>query len=135
MKYLFLLITIAFSSINENQSKMLPVNDHAELMKEWKVIKMKGLEKLNTSPTMVFQEKDSKLGGFAGCNNYFSTYTLSGSTLSFGNTGTTRKMCPDMSSENIFLSLLPKIARYELVKKELYLYDQKDEILIIAFAN
>lgn len=135
MKYLFLLITIAFSSINENQSTMLPVNDHAELMKEWKVIKMKGLEKLNTSPTMVFQEKDSKLGGFAGCNNYFSTYTLSGSTLSFGNTGTTRKMCPDMSSENIFLSLLPKIARYELVKKELYLYDQKDEILIIAFAN
>jgi len=133
MKYLFLIIALAFTSISENPLNM-PVNDHAELMKEWKVIKMKGVEKLSTSPTMVFQEKDSKLGGFAGCNNYFSTYTLSGNTLSFRNTGTTRKMCPDMSSENTFLNLLPKIARYEVVKKELYLYDVKDELLITAFS-
>ena len=135
MKYLFLLITLAFSSINENQSNIFPVNDHTELMKEWKVIKMKGLEKLNTSPTMVFQEKDSKLGGFAGCNNYFSTYTLTGNNISFGNTGTTRKMCPDMSSEDTFLNLLTMVARYEVVKKELYLYDPKDEVLILAFTE
>lgn len=104
-------------------------------MKEWTVIKIKGLEKLSSSPTIAFQVEDSKVGGFAGCNNYFSTYTISENTLSFGNTGSTRKMCPDMSVEDTFLRLLPKIARYEIVKKELYLYDQTDEILITAISQ
>ena len=73
--------------------------------------------------------------GFAGCNNYFSTYNLSGNNLSFGNTGSTRKLCPDMTVENAFLNLLPQIARYEIVKKELYLYDQTDQTLITAISQ
>ena len=135
MKYLFLLITFVCTSMNEYESNKISVTDGSELMKEWKVIKMKGLEKLNSSPTMVFEEEDAKVGGFAGCNRYFSTFTFSGNTLSFGNTGATRKMCQDMSVEDTFLNLLPKIARYEIVKKELYLYDQKDELLITAFSE
>ena len=128
MKYLLFVLTLALTTMN-------PDKEGSELMKEWKVIKIKGVEKLSSSPTIEFQKEDSKAGGFAGCNNYFSTYKLSGNTLSFGNTGSTRKMCPDMSVENAFLSLLPRIARYEIVKKELYLYDQTDEILITAISQ
>ena len=122
MKYLLFVLTLALTTMN-------PDKEGSELMKEWKVIKIKGVEKLSSSPTIEFQKEDSKAGGFAGCNNYFSTYKL------FGNTGSTRKMCPDMSVENAFLSLLPRIARYEIVKKELYLYDQTDEILITAISQ
>lgn len=127
MKYLFLFLTLAFTTMNTE-------TEVSELMTEWKVIKIEGFENLSASPTMVFQKEDSKVGGFAGCNNYFSTYSLSGNQLSFENTGSTRKMCPDMSVENVFLSILPKIARYEIVKKELYLYDQKDQLLITAIS-
>ena len=131
MKYLFLFITLTFVSMNPDSKS----SGNSELMKEWTVIKIKGLEKLSSSPTIVFQEEDSKVGGFAGCNNYFSTYTISDNTLSFGNTGSTRKMCPDMSVEDAFLRLLPKIARYEIVKKELYLYNQTDELLIVGISK
>ena len=98
-----------------------------DLLKEWTVIKIKGLEQLSASPTMIFEKEDSKVSGFAGCNNYFSTYTISGNALNFGPAGATRKLCPDMSVEDVFFKNLPNIARFEIVKKELYLYDQNDE--------
>jgi len=40
-----------------------------------------------------------------------------------------------MSVEDVFFKNLPNIARFEIVKKELYLYDQKDELLIIAISK
>lgn len=106
----------------------------SELMKEWKVLKLKGLEQIASAPTLIFHEEDNRLSGFAGCNNYFSTYTISGVEIKFDKTGSTRKLCPDMSVENVFLKLLPEVARYEIVKKELYLYDKNDEVLILAMS-
>jgi heat shock protein HslJ len=109
------------------------IND--DLVKEWTVIKIKGLEQLSSSPTMIFEKEDTKVAGFAGCNNYFSTYKVSGNELSFGPAGATRKLCPDMSVEDSFFKNLPNIARFEIVKKELYLYDQNDELLILAISQ
>lgn len=119
----------------KNVISKTPSVDQSDLLKEWTVIKMKGLDNLSSSPTLLFQEDALTIAGFAGCNNYFSSFILSNNTLSFENTGSTRKMCPDMTVETVFLNLLPKVARYEIVKKELYLYDQKDELLITAFSN
>jgi len=109
-------------------------DQNTELMKEWKVLKLKGLEQITSAPTLLFHEKDSRLSGFAGCNNYFSTYAISGAEIKFDKTGSTRKLCPDMSVEDIFFKLLPEVARFEVVKKELYLYDKNDEVLIIAMS-
>ena len=106
-----------------------------DLLKEWTVIKIKGLEQLSSSPTMIFEKEDTKVSGFAGCNNYFSTYTISANALTFGPAGATRKLCPDMSVEDVFFKNLPNIARFEIVKKELYLYDQNDELLILAISQ
>lgn len=119
----------------KNVISKIPSMDNAELFKEWTVIKIKGLEQLSSSPTMTFEKEDPKVSGFAGCNNYFSSYEISENTLSFGPAGATRKLCPDMSVEDSFLKQLPNIARFEIVKKELYLYDQNDELLILAISQ
>ena len=115
-------------------SKIPTLND-SDLIKEWTVIKIKGLEQLSNSPTMIFEKEDSKVAGFAGCNNYFATYNVSGNALSFGPAGATRKLCPDMSVEDVFFKNLPYISRFEIIKKELYLYDQNDELLILAISQ
>jgi heat shock protein HslJ len=53
-------------------------------------------------------EADGKLGGFAGCNRFFGSYELSGSTISIGPLGATRKGCasPIMSFELSFMEAL-----------------------------
>jgi len=146
MKYILILITLAFASHqqpsktlivgehDENITRKSPAQNHSELFKEWKILKINGIEQLNSPPTMSFEKEDSKVNGFAGCNNYFATFKISKNELSLGPAGTTRKLCPDMSVEDAFLRLLPKISRYEIVKKELYLYGQADELLIVAFS-
>ncbi len=119
----------------KNIVSKIPTPVNSELFKEWTVIKVKGLEQLGASPTMIFEKEDAKVTGFAGCNNYFSTYKISGNTLNFGPAGATRMLCPDMSVEDVFLKHLPNIARFEIVKKELYLYDQNDELLVLAISQ
>ena len=119
----------------KNIISKIPTINQSDLLKEWTVIKIKGLEELNSSPTMNFEKEDTKVAGFAGCNNYFSTYKVSGNALNLGPAGATRKLCPDMSVEDLFFQNLPKIARFEIVKKELYLYDQNDDLLILAISQ
>lgn len=112
-----------------------PSDSDVGLYKKWTVIKLKDLDQLSSSPSLMFEKEASKVTGFAGCNNYFSTYTLSANALSFSNTGATRKLCEDMSVEDSFLKLLPQVARFEIIKKELYLYDINDELLIVGFSQ
>ncbi|MEL4456619.1 DUF4377 domain-containing protein [Lutimonas vermicola] len=119
----------------KNIISKIPTLYDSDLIKEWTVIKIKGLEQLSNSPTMIFEKKDAKVAGFAGCNNYFATYNVSGNALSFGPAGATRKLCPDMSVEDVFFKNLPNISRFEIVKKELYLYDKNDELLILAISQ
>ena len=112
-----------------------PSNSSEGLYKKWTVIKLKNLDQLSSSPTLSFEKEEAKVAGFAGCNNYFSTYKLSANALTFSNTGATRKLCEDMSVEDSFLKLLPQVARFEIIKKELYLYDINDELLIVGFSQ
>lgn len=119
----------------KNIISKVPSMDNAELFKQWTVIKIQGLENLSSSPTMTFEKEGTKVSGFSGCNNYFSSYEISKNALRFGPAGATRKLCPDMSVEDTFLNQLPNIARFEIIKKELYLYDQNDELLILAISQ
>jgi heat shock protein HslJ len=109
--------------------------ENSDLMKSWTVIKITGVDQLTTQPTFNFEEKDSKVSGFAGCNNYFSTYTIKANALSFAQIGATRKLCENMIVEDTFLKTLESVVRFEIVKKELHLFDINDELLIMAITE
>ena len=106
-----------------------------ELLGKWKVIRMDGLETIEINPTFEFMEDENRVAGFAGCNNYFSSYTVSGNELRMGVAGATRKMCPDMSVEDTFLKHLEKIASYKIVNNELHLFDEQDKLLYAAVSE
>ncbi len=59
----------------------------------------------NKIPTMEITA-DGKVSGNAGCNNYHATYTLDGSTLTFGPVMSTKMACPGLQGEQLFTSLL-----------------------------
>ena len=109
-------------------------NEADPLLGNWKVITLDGLEKVSINPTIKFDKTETKVSGFAGCNNYFSSYKIKNHELTFGPAGATKKMCADMTVEDHFFKLLPQIARYEVIKSELYLYDANDRLLILAIS-
>ncbi|MEE9100596.1 META domain-containing protein [Pseudomonas nitroreducens] len=53
--------------------------------------------------------------GSAGCNHWFASYTLEGDKLTFGQPGSTRKMCAEalMEQEGRFLQMLHDVQRWD----------------------
>jgi len=71
--------------------------------------------------------------GSAGCNNYFGSYTQSGSTLSIGPLGSTRMNCPGqgiMQQENTCLASLGRTAGFTISGNRLSLADMQGATLL-----
>ena len=65
-----------------------------------------------------FNLKKNRLYGNTGCNNLVGGIQADPAkgTMSFGQTGSTRMMCPDMDTEQKVLGAMGKVARYEIPK-------------------
>ena len=68
---------------------------------------------LNDTQLTIAFAADGRVTGSAGCNNFMGTYSVSGSSLTFGPAATTRKMCAQpgvMEQEQQFLKALESVA-------------------------
>ena len=68
-----------------------------------------------TTITAVFE--DGNVSGSAGCNNYFASYSVDGSSLTVQQGGSTMMACPEpiMQQEADYLSVLATAASYQIV--------------------
>lgn len=66
-------------------------------------------------PTLKLTPADFRATGFAGCNRYFATYSLSGDSLKFESPGATKMFCAASDSlERAFLGMLPEVTTYQV---------------------
>lgn len=68
---------------------------------------------------------DGTASGFGGCNQFTTSYTLSGSALSFAVPASTAMACgdPAMAFESVYLGALPTVASYTITDDTLELLD------------
>ncbi len=89
---------------------------------------------INGSTVTVNFDVDGKLTGKAGCNSYFTSYTIDGETISIGLVGATRMACgaPEgiMDQEVRFFEALGQVSNYELVGDELSLLSSDGAYLL-----
>lgn len=89
----------------------------------WRVVSIGGedVPQTDTPPTIRFAETDA--GGSTGCNTWRGGYTLTGETLTFEATATTRMACPEeiMALEQRFMDALSEVDRPALNGEELRL--------------
>lgn len=78
--------------------------------------------------------KDGQIGGSAGCNRYFSSYQVDGTSLVLDMIGSTRMACDEAHNqrESEFLQALENVTGYRLldIDKTLELFDKNGEPLI-----
>jgi heat shock protein HslJ len=75
---------------------------------------------------------DGTLSGFAGCNNYSTTYQAITSTLKISPTiATTKKICPEpvMQQETAYLASLPTAATFKIQSNRLELRDARGAMI------
>ena len=72
---------------------------------------------------------DDQVGGYAGCNQFTGSVTVSGDGLSFGPIATTRRMCPDvMQQEDAFLQALESAHRFSISGEDLAIENANGEV-------
>lgn len=109
------------SSRNDNPTHNTTDADGEIVNKYWKLITLEGqpvtmAENQEREVFFTMKTADNKVTGFAGCNNFFGTYTLDkGWRVRFSQMGSTMMACPDLKwSESEFLKVFELTDNYTL---------------------
>lgn len=109
-----------------------------ELSGSWSLVSLDG-EPLIPGTTITANFNSGQVTGAAGCNQYFASYSVAGTTLAIGGAGSTKMYCTSpegvIEQEGLFLSLLQKASRYSLDEGKLVIRDVSgSSILVFASA-
>jgi len=86
----------------------------------WKLVEIMGKPVLHPEgrmpANMLLSADGNRASGNAGCNSFFSTYTLDEANghISFEQAGSTKMACADMSTEEAFHKALAQVGNYTL---------------------
>jgi heat shock protein HslJ len=99
---------------------------------EWKLQQINGedVSTLLKPITLNFNSAENGISGYAGCNRYFSTYTIHDTTLKFTAIGSTKMFCENgMAIEEKFILTLAGIESFKIEGGKLTLFDNGREVL------
>ncbi len=84
--------------------------------------------------TLLLTDISARVSGFAGCNQFSGSYTLSGSTLAFGPLAMTRMACTDGTVlERSYTMALEQTTTFKATAKRLEL--RKGSVLLATFTR
>jgi heat shock protein HslJ len=90
----------------------------------------------NAKPTVTFNSTTGQVSGMSGCNNFTGTFSMDGNKLKFAEgMALTRKMCPDMTGENVFMETLKKVNTYSVTEQGKTLNLIMGDIAVMRFAR
>jgi heat shock protein HslJ len=130
--FIALCIVVVACSVQKNSAVLaqIPVEG------AWTLQTLNGstISTLKRPITISFSEADKRVTGYAGCNQYFSSYTLNGSSIRFTAPGRTKMYCNEtMDLEEKFILTLADV---EVIKSEPNkLIFLKGETVLLEFAK
>ncbi|VXB16420.1 conserved hypothetical protein [Flavobacterium sp. 9R] len=73
---------------------------------------------LRVKPSITINSYENRIGGVTGCNNFTGKCTIDGNKIMIADAlAATRKMCPDMAGEQLFLETLKKVNAYSVTNQ------------------
>lgn len=130
----FLTVMLAVSSCRSVE-KALPLSS---ISGEWTIIEINGAKVVTGEngivPFIVFDTKTGRISGNSGCNRMMGSFDLNaeaGSLLISG-MGSTRMMCPDMTTERNVLNALKQVKSYRKAGEgTMYLCNEKNRPVML----
>ncbi len=115
--------------IDKSHTESAPLDYSEQIVgKYWKLIELEGRPVTMTEDQqreihIKLSAEQSRVSGFAGCNNFFGTYAFEkGMKIKFTELATTMMACPDLEvNEQAFLEVLNLTNNYTLYKDTLQL--------------
>ena len=131
MKYLSVLL-IVFISMNCSP-KLSP--DSSWGNQRWVLIELKGVpvqqSETRRDAYINFEVGEKRFTGNGGCNQISGNYILEKTNIHFTEVTSTKMSCSDIEFENVFVSTLSSINRYEVKGNDLLLKRNREVMLVM----
>ena len=100
---------------------------------KWELVSLSGSAPIQGTSLTLFFSTDGQAGGNAGCNTYGGSYTVKGSSLTFGSMMSTMMACEPaiMEQEQAYLKALAETKSYETTADKLTLKDGSGKELAV----
>lgn len=130
------IVVLLFHSCSSTKNTTTVKSDFDELIENnWVLLNSNDVFKNYKGNPISFKVNPDNLSisGSSSCNGYSSmNNSISGTgDIQIGQIISTKKYCPDMSSENTYFSLLGKVNKYKIKNGQLDLY--KDNLLLLSY--
>lgn len=128
----FVCIIIAACAVQKSNTPLTPIN----VAGEWTLQTLNGntIADLKRPLTINFNEAEKSVNGYAGCNQYFSTYVINGSSIRFVAPGRTKMYCQEaMDLEEKFILALADTESFTSEDNKLIL--KKGETVLLEFSK
>lgn len=103
----------------------------------WELIRMAEVPSIKTMDGdrkvgMSFNPGENQINGYSGCNSFFGSYVLNGSSISFSQMGSTKMACiRNVIDEQAFLTMFSQANKIMLEDKLLKLMDSNNIVLAV----
>jgi len=104
--------------------------DEPTLKGNWEVRSIMDQSRFDQAPNFLINLETMKIAGFSGCNRFFGSIKTQGNSLTFYQMGGTRMACPDMTTENLFITTIPKVRSFAFEKNYLEFLSESKEVLM-----
>ena len=85
---------------------------------------------------LILEKGSDEANGSGGCNNFFTSYTISGKFIKFGPVASTEMFCQNsMDTEKDFFKALEKTSTFRIKNQFLYLSDVTGVIAKLEAVN
>jgi heat shock protein HslJ len=82
-----------------------------------------------------FEENETDVNGYAGCNKFFGKYALNGDSLQLSDLSTSRMSCPAMQTENKLMEVLRRANTYRISGNVLTLFAEGKAVATFMTGN
>ena len=129
MKYILTSICLALV-LGSCGTKEATTSPAATFKGAFNVVEVTGTNLGMIVPTILVNTKDSTLNGYAGCNNYRTTYTMTATSLSIQQIAMTKMACiQGMEQERKFAKAMAKVTRHTLENGKLTLFEDQTVLI------
>lgn len=125
-----LFMALFFIACSQKDNQYLSKNNDKLENINWKLESLNG-KNINKSSKDAFIkfDRDLKVFGNLGCNNFFARYKLDKNILHINKVGSTMMMCQNMENEQNFLKILEEVKNYKIDNNILIFFSDENKEL------
>ncbi|ASZ13208.1 META domain-containing protein [Chitinophaga pendula] len=138
-KILFAAIVVVIAATACNSARRMVAGEESYIYnKEWKLTTLNGnaIDTIQhrSIPTLVFDKKNQRVSGNAGCNRMMGSFEISGmDNIAFSKLVSTLMACADMELEGNYMKTLEQVNKFSVTTTDNTLLLLKGDVVVARF--